>query len=363
MSRDAEKIEDRWRCSRRSLLRIAALGGACALVPSALAFVSPLDQPATFSELTARSPLMDVAYTGRRIVAVGLRGGIVYSDDQGQSWKQAAVPVSTDLVAVCFVSSDKGWAVGHGGVVLHSVDGGQTWNKQLDGFQASRLAVEFYQSRVGTLADAERLLERERLLAVEGETQPFLDVYFEDELHGYAVGTFNRIFLTEDGGTSWMPQMHLTDNPSELHFYAVHGYGGQLYLAGEQGNVWRREEGRFVDAKTPYDGTLFGVLAGREQDLVVAYGMRGSLYLSRDRGNTWSKVVSHAQGAITAALMLADGSLLIADQLGGLAISTDWGGSFRTLPVSRPMPFFGGTVVSERTVALVGAKGVQIETI
>ena len=78
---------------------------------------------------------------GDRLVAVGQRGHVVVSSDGGATWKQAQVPVSSDLVAVYFVDAKQGWAVGHDGVILHTADGGEYWELQLDGRKANDLLV------------------------------------------------------------------------------------------------------------------------------------------------------------------------------------------------------------------------------
>ncbi len=79
---------------RRSALLLAS----CLLLTTALAARAasndPLEVPAFASAKAARSMLLGVAQAGPRLVAVGERGIIVYSDDQGQSWTQASVPVS-----------------------------------------------------------------------------------------------------------------------------------------------------------------------------------------------------------------------------------------------------------------------------
>jgi photosystem II stability/assembly factor-like uncharacterized protein len=355
-------------CSRRNFLRLAALGAvgaaACSVTPLVLAFQSPLETPATHSNLNLINPLLAVAFTGKRLVVVGLRGCILLSDDQGQNWFPAEVPVSTDLVAVCFPAPDKGWAVGHGGVILHTADGGATWSKQLDGAQASQQAIAYYQSRLNTLTNAEECLQREQSLAQDGETQPFMDVFFSDERHGYVVGTFNRIFRTEDGGTTWVPMMDQVDNSAELHLYGVKGRGDQVYLTGEQGKVWRLDHPgeRFVQLDTSYNGTFFGLLLA-DKNTLLAYGMRGSLYRSTDQGASWEQVSSSTRGGITSAVALPGGRILIADQLGGIAQSSDEGRHFSELKSAKKMPYFGVSVISDNKVALVGALGVHIETV
>ncbi|MNG14195.1 hypothetical protein D3C84_979300 [compost metagenome] len=91
--------------------------------------------------------------------------------------------------------------------------------------------------------------------------------------------------------------------------------------------------------------------------------MRGSLYRSTDQGSSWEKVSSPAQGGITSAAELPGGRILIADQLGGIAQSSDDGRHFGELKVAKPMPYFGVSVISNNKVALVGALGVHIETV
>ena len=55
---------------------------------------------------------------GRRLVAVGERGLAIHSDDDGQSWAQAEVPVGCTLTALRFADERRGWATGNLGVVL-----------------------------------------------------------------------------------------------------------------------------------------------------------------------------------------------------------------------------------------------------
>lgn len=162
----------------------------------AAGYVDVLDLPARASALAVSSPLSGLARAGDRLVAVGQRGHILYSDDSGKHWQQAAVPVSADLTAVNFPSALQGWAVGNDGVVLHSSDAGATWRKQLDGRQIGVLLVQHY----GALARAEPSNEQWPLLAAEGQRlveqgadKPLLDVWFANDHLGYVVGVFNLI--------------------------------------------------------------------------------------------------------------------------------------------------------------------------
>jgi len=193
----------------------------------------PLDVPASPSSLAARSPLFSIARADKRLIAVGQRGHILVSDD-GRHWQQASVPVSTDLTAVHFPVTAQGWAVGHDGVILHSADGGRTWVKQLDGRTAAKLIVSYYErhAQKDAPAVASIVADANRMLA-EGPDLPFLNVWFEDEKSGYAIGAFNLILKTSDGGKSWVPISELVDNPNRYHLYGISASGGDCYIAGE----------------------------------------------------------------------------------------------------------------------------------
>jgi photosystem II stability/assembly factor-like uncharacterized protein len=333
-------------------------------IAPAMGFEYPQDLPSVRSELAARSPLLAVTRAGQRIVAVGQRGQIVLSDDAGRTWRQASVPVSSDLVAVSFPSPMLGWAVGHGGVVIHSTDGGATWSRQLEGKQAVEIALRHYVGQQGSNPDAAQFMEREKRLLEGGGTQPFLDVLFESETTGFVVGAFNRILRTEDGGKTWTPWMERTDNPNELHFYAVRRGGQDIYLTGEQGMVWRLDATaqRFVAMPTPYKGTLFGMVAEEGGNLLV-FGMRGSLLRSADGGRNWEQIKTASPAGITAGDRLPDGGIILANQAGGLELSRDHGKSFVPLKPGAPMAYFGITALARDRVGLVGSQGVKLEAV
>jgi len=86
---------------------------------------TPLNQPARMSGGAASGLFTSLALAGDRLVAAGERGRILWSDDDGQSWRQARTPTSVTLTNIRFVSPREGWASGQMGVILHTLDGGQ----------------------------------------------------------------------------------------------------------------------------------------------------------------------------------------------------------------------------------------------
>ncbi len=346
--------------------------GCAALVLGALlvaggqvqAFQDPTEVPAAQSEKMLMSPMTAVVNVGAKTVAVGQRGHIALSDDGGQNWRQAQVPVSSDLVAVSFPTEQHGWAVGHGGVVLHSSDGGETWEKQMDGAEATRLILDYYGNGAGAKQeDAAVYLERENILTSYGGTQPIMAVHFIDAQVGYIGGLFNRLFRTVDGGKSWEPWQHRIDNPGELHFYGITADATAVYVTGEMGMVWRKrhDEQRFIETPTGYDGTLFGVLS--TGDALLAFGMRGSLYRSENTGDDWQRIDLGTQAGITSGAVLPSGTVLLGSLSGDVARSNDGGLTFEPIDLKRSMPFFGLAARPDGQLTLVGAAGVRREAI
>ena len=324
-----------------------------------------LDQPALACRRAAQSVLLDVTTAGSRLVAVGERGIVVFSDDAGQTWNQAKVPTSVSLTAVQFPTPKQGWAVGHAGVVLHSEDGGQSWTRQLDGSLAARLAMEAAQADVNaagaTGAKAEiakrRLADAQRLVD-DGPGKPFLALQFENEQSGFVVGAYGLIFRTTDGGKSWQPWMSHLDNPKGLHLNAIRAVGKTIYLAGEQGLFFRSTDGgeTFTRLATPYEGSYFTVAAIAPGGVILA-GMRGNAYWSGDEGNTFVKVESPMPISFSAIALLADGRLLFANQAGLVLESRDHGRSLQPLATPRMPPLAGMTELQDGSLVTVGFGG------
>lgn len=351
-------------CSYKKYV-LLALGVTLALlqgVAQADSYVDVLDLPARASALAVHSPLLDTARAGERLVAVGQRGHIFYSDDCGKQWQQAAVPVSSDLTAVNFPSATQGWVVGNDGVVLHSSDAGATWSKQLDGRQVGALLVQHY----GELASADpaneqwaQLVSDGQRLVEEGADKPLLGVWFANDQLGYVVGVFNLILRTEDGGKHWMPFQDRTDNPQGLHLNAIASTGDALYIAGEQGLLLKWDESlqRFTALQTPYQGSFFGVI-GKPGE-VLAYGLRGHVLRSVDGGNSWSELNTGLPVSLTAATLDSKGNYRLFTQAGHMLAEPAGSAQLHLVPQQGQSPVAGAALAADGSLVLVGSHGVR----
>ncbi|SFF57081.1 Uncharacterized protein SAMN04488120_10974 [Fontimonas thermophila] len=242
-----------------SYAAVRALGLALVLILSpAHARAQETPRPAERAPRAAEDLLICIVSAGSRLVSVGARGHILYSDDRGATWTQADVPVSSLLTSVTFVDERRGWAVGHDAVILQTTDGGQTW----------------------------------RLQQFDPKRSPLLDVLFLDAERGYAVGAYGQMLATEDGGAHWN---EVTNDLTEegVHFNALGRLGdGSLLLVGEQGMLAISDDGgrQWTRLASPYDSSLFTFQAIGERGALIA-GLRGNVFVSTDvRSGEWQRV-------------------------------------------------------------------------
>jgi photosystem II stability/assembly factor-like uncharacterized protein len=348
-------------------LRMAGLllaGAACAIASSAAhaTFKDPLDHPAIKVGRLAERPMHAVAKAGTRLVAVGPRGLIVVSADQGRTWSQVVSPVQSDLVAVHFPSPAKGWVVGHDGVVLHSTDGAATWVRQLDGRLAQAAFMRYYgQADTPQYQAAARAVARNYKA---GAALPLLDVWFDDELTGFAVGAFGMLIGTTDGGKTWNPWLDRIDNPEQLNLNAIRGGDGGVYVAAERGGVFRldRSTGRFVASPTGYEGSFFGVAVSKS--VVLAFGLRGAAYRSTDKGSSWQRLEMPSAATISAGAALDDtGGFVLANNAGDLLVGDNTATRFTVRKAKHPWRYTGATQAYNGQLLFSALEGIQIEPV
>lgn len=302
-------------------------------------------KPAVLSLKASSNLLLDVDQAGKRLVAVGSRGHIVYSDDQGESWLQAPVPVRQLLTAVDFIDDKQGWAVGHDSLILHTGDGGESWT------------VQYRDPEI----DAE---DDEGFGFLE---KPLMDVWFRDAQTGFAVGAYGLMLRTDDGGESWEDISFEVDNEEGFHYNAiteVHNTG--LFLVGEMGTMYRSAD--YGDSwetleEMPYDGSWFGVSGTGQPGHVLAWGLRGNVYRSTDFGDSWEQVeLTLPNGSVVSSTLAGgqlneDGRLILVGVGGVVAISEDQGRSFNvTVRPDRVALATGISLPNGRTL-LVGQRG------
>lgn len=344
------------RMTRRALLCGAALAAAPAWAAASRAPV--FEREALPVARPTQAVMVALARAGRRLVAGGERGLIVFSDDGGRQWTQASVPSSVTLTALRFANEREGWAAGNMGVVLRTQDGGATWRRVLDGRAAAALAFKAAQSAAdgGALEEATRLAE-------EGADKPFTDLAIRSDGSLLAVGAYGMAFASLDGGASWQSQMHRLPNPDGLSLYGLASRGGEQWLYGEQGLLLRADDAQspFAGVESPSTGSLFGSVALHGGALLL-YGLRGKVFRSAAAGEPWAAQQTPVDASLCAGLQLDDGRVLLAGAAGQLLESRDEGRSFRPLALKTRYPFSAIAQAPDGALVLAGARGlVRVE--
>ncbi|MDD5723751.1 MAG: YCF48-related protein [Syntrophales bacterium] len=352
------------------LVVIGALTMFCTAATAGTAdFQDPYKVPAVKSPLAEKTLLQGIARAGTRLVAVGWRGHILYSDDQGKSWTQTDAPVSSDLLAVSFPSPLMGWAVGHAGIVLHTTDGGVTWTKQLDGRAAGQIMTSYYAEHPpmniseGSEEMEMFMMEVERF-GTEGLENPFLDVWFESDTTGFIIGTFNSIFRTTDGGKSWEPWYDRTENPERNHLYMIRPVGDDLFISSERGLALKfdRQSGQFRRMDVPCIGSFFGHTG--VSPVVILYGMVGNVFRSGDSGASWNKIeTGMVATGVMGSTVTEDGRIVLVNGAGQVLISADGGENFKIIRADKPFPLTGVVEGGKGELVLTGFGGVQVQKV
>ena len=321
-----------------------------------------LNLPAPQSVRATQSNLYGIARAGSRLVAVGQRGIVLYSDDKGRSWTQGQVPVRSVLLDVFFANDKLGWAVGHDGVILHSADGGETWVKQLDGYQLIDIGLAYYGKLVQENPDNEAyaiVLGEFEFAAEQGADKPFLTVYFTGEKQGYAMGAFGFAVATEDGGNNWVPIME--HGPlSFLHVFDYEIVGERFFLTQEMGHILTGQMGQTTGVASIipfYDGSFYTMVSSRQGDLVVA-GLRATAFRSEDGAQTWELLELPTSVSINASARLANGRIVLVSQNGEVLVSDDDGRTFVEFPLDNTFPFSDVIEMDPGQLVLVGLGGV-----
>ena len=282
----------------KKVLRTLALAGS--LIPAVTTSQEP--DYAITSNKAQHSLLLDIIRIPQqnRIITVGDRGHILYSDDDGSIWQQATVPTQQLLTAVYFPTPLTGYAVGHDALILKTTDGGHSW----------------------------QIIYQDRELEA-----PLLDVWFANEHDGVAVGAFGAILTTNDGGATWIDRTGDLDNEEGFHYNAITSDGeGNLWLVGEAGLLFHSHDGanQWRRLQSPYQGSLFGVTASDKK--VIIHGLLGNAFVSTDQGLNWQPVNTRLTKTLFGSITRKNGKTILVGSAGAIvreARESEWAANIR----------------------------------
>ncbi|MFU8895217.1 MAG: WD40/YVTN/BNR-like repeat-containing protein [Gammaproteobacteria bacterium] len=309
--------------------------------------------------LATESLMLDIAQVGATFVAVGDRGHVLISEDDGRNWTQKRTPTRSLLTGVWFHDRNLGWAVGHDAVILRTEDGGETWCRV-------HWAPEF-------------------------ET-PLLDVWFADESNGFAIGAYGYFLRSADGGLSWQEEEldfveygdvadpdadqdaddeyaddddagwddgELGGIAGDLHLNRIIPGNGEVFLAAEAGTIFRSDDGGFtwIALDPSYEGSFFGGVRLADDSLLV-FGLRGNMFRSWDGGENWRGITLPVDTSLFGGARLADGGVAVVGTAGVMLISRE-GDRFRLEQRPDRMALVGAVATTDGALIVIGEPGIE----
>lgn len=381
-----------------TLLLNTARVSPCALLILALLPLSCLAEAPPYARIlpkASQSLLLDIVRAGDRLITVGERGHVLYSDDTGKSWRQARVPTTQMLTAVFFISPQKGWAVGHDGIILLSEDGGENWRLQRDGLAAQKqinlenrekahrqvnnleqalsaaeAAADGEQDSGVAVADLEMELEDAQMDLEDAELTmeepvsppPLMDIWFADEQLGWAVGAFGTLVQTDNGGQNWQTPGIQIDNEGEYHYYGIVGNSdGRIFIVGEAGGLYRSLNAgdSWETIASPYSGSWFGAVHSSDPENLLIFGLRGNVFRSTDFGDSWHQGNSDNTLSLAGGDIAADGTIVLVGSVGAVLHSADLGNNFAVQMQHDRLSLGAVTTAPDGSYYVVGQGGIH----
>lgn len=314
--------------------------------------VMPTSGPLT-KQTMSRLLLTDAARSGNRIVAVGDRGYIVYSDSNGDTWERAKTPTGVALLtSVHFSDANTAWAVGHDSVILKSTDQGKEWTQSY---------------------------------AAPKDQRPLLDILFLDANTGFAVGAYGAFYETSDGGKTWASRKVIPPSPKAPAPKSVRGKAqdtgddegkggdedrhlnaiiklasGKLLIVGEAGTLLTSADSgkTWTKLASPYKGSFFGAVESAD-GAVVIYGLRGNVFRAEANLGNWTTIATNTKASMMNGTRLGDGTIALAGLSGTLLVSKDAGRTFTALNTGTIKPLSAAVQGGPNSLTVVGETGAR----
>ena len=244
-------------------------------------------RPALQLPLAKQAVMLDLEAHENNVFAVGERGIILRSTDEGASWEQLESPIDVTLTGISFSSDKEGWIVGHESTILHSTDGGATWT------------IKRYKPE---------------------EEKFYMSVNFVSSQIGYVLGTDGELWVTEDAGKSWDVSILSVEEWYQNHLFAIEKLGKTAIVAAERGGVFYSEDGltNWQVVPSPYEGSFFGV--DKVANHYLIFGMSGQLYLIKPGSLEWIKINTKTDQFLLDSVATADKKLVLVVGRGGVIL-------------------------------------------
>ena len=311
------------------------------------------------------------------IVAVADAGVVLRSEDGGIHWKPVESVTTSQALYAIVASEDTDLlvAVGFNGVVLRSVDRGVHW-KQAEGATIGlplRAVAAIKNSDVLLAVGAQGAILRSddkglhwskvERVPTNQDLRAVVAAPNSDLL--LAVGNAGTVLRSDDRGAHWTKIEGVPTNQSL--FSAVAAPNSNVLVAvGTNSIVLRSDDQGAHWNEADHETTGFvlgGVAAVNNADVMVAVGTDGIVLRSEDKGAHWSRVEgAPANRHLSAVASMANGDILVATGPGGTVVRSHDRGAHWSLvanvPQDRGLWSVAATINPELLVAVGGGGAV-----
>ena len=161
----------------------------------------------------------------------------------------------------------------------------------------------------------------------------FLCVSFSDSKNGSMTDANGMVWLTGDGGITWLP-FNVRTNPRLVSIYLADKFTG--WAVGENGLIVRSDDGGYSWQRLTEGGREdVNDLTFFDEDLGVAAGSNGRIWITNDAGRDWIPVFSDTTSNLNAMNFFGDQKGWIVGDNGTVLRTINGGASWgRELPAS-----------------------------
>lgn len=170
--------------------------------------VSTSVQTGWFSPAATTDQLNTVFFVDTLNGWIGSANGVIKrTTDGGFNWVAQALPPTSSIQRIKFLSSDLGFAVGGNGAILKTTNAGQTWVQKLSGTTNTLFSIFFLDTQEGWACGYSNILhttDQGEIWSVDSVAAPAnWDIAFRNSQDGWVVGLYANCFKTTNGGQNW----------------------------------------------------------------------------------------------------------------------------------------------------------------
>lgn len=271
--------------------------------------------------------LTNIAFVNEKVGwAVGAQGRILHTEDGGKTWI-SQVETEAVLKNIFFINGKEGWAIGSEeadaepgskGVVFHTTNSGEKWEQMDIGISRAMASIYFINQQTGWIlagdevyrtSDGGKKWEKNKLQIESMLTSPTNrmrqdippnwdrgELCFTDAKYGWAVLGFGYIFHTNDGGRTWINQLHIDSHSYGLSHISFSDSnrgcagGSSLLCTEDGGKTWSEKLGIKPGSSERIDNFLVQLQAVSFPNPTSAWavGNEGQIWKTENGGKSWN---------------------------------------------------------------------------